>query len=148
MVKTIRSYAHPFERLLTRIQLNSNGCWDWLGYKNKRIRYGQLTYDKKNHSVHVVSYELFKGKKPVNTHIDHLCRNRSCLNPDHLECVTPRENILRGDGLASINSKKTHCLKGHEYSGENLFFYRKNSRGCRQCRILMERIRNVKRFKK
>lgn len=80
-----------------------------------------------------MSHELHKGPIPEGLVIDHLCRNRGCVNPDHLEAVTQRENILRGEGLAAANARKTHCPKGHPYSGENLYVV--PSSGRRQCRI-------------
>lgn len=66
-------------------------------------------------------------------HIDHLCRNPLCVRPDHLEQVTPRENLLRGVGPSAKAAKKTHCPQGHPYAGENLGIHRNGNRWCRTC---------------
>lgn len=78
-----------------------------------------------------------KGKE-----IDHLCRNRKCLNPDHLEVVTPRVNNMRSNSIAAINNRKTHCLNGHEFNEQNTY-YRKDSGGrcCRICGKIQNRER-------
>lgn len=95
-----------------------------------------------NHRAHRFSYQLYKGNIPKNLVIDHLCKNPSCVNPDHLEAVTNRENILRGISPAAINSKKTHCPKGHKLSGDNVYIYR-NSRWCKKCRKYTQTGKNV-----
>lgn len=70
--------------------------------------------------AHRFAYELIRGKIPEGLDIDHLCRNRQCVNPEHMEPVTPRENTIRGDTIPAHNLKKTHCPKGHPLSGDNL----------------------------
>ena len=108
-------------------------CWLYAGYKNKQ-GYGEIysTVNGKQVSnrLHRISYETFVGKIPEGLVIDHLCRNRCCINPDHLEPVTNIENILRGEGFSGKNLRKTHCPKGHEYIGENIKLWK----GCRRCR--------------
>lgn len=103
--------------------------------------------------AHVVVYEVYKGKVPDGLDLDHLCKVRHCVNPDHLEPVTRRENVLRGEGLAAINANKTHCKRGHEFSGANLLenINPKNGqprRACRKCnRIRMEEYLERKRLR-
>ena len=71
---------------------------------------------------------------PDGMTIDHLCHNRSCVNPDHMEIVTPGENVLRGFGVSAKAARKTHCPAGHAYAGGNLYIYPvTNHRGCRAC---------------
>jgi hypothetical protein len=84
--------------------------------------------------AHRVSYVLAHGSIPDGLQLDHLCRNKLCVNPTHLEAVTARENTLRGVSVAAVNAKKTHCPRGHELSGSNLLAYRK-VRSCRACSL-------------
>jgi hypothetical protein len=70
---------------------------------------------------------------PTGLHLDHLCGNRSCVRPDHLEPVTQRENTLRGGSFSAVNAKKTHCIRGHEFAGENLGA-RSDGRACLRCK--------------
>ena len=92
--------------------LKSSGCWQWIGAKTPQ-GYGSFWTGKFNSLAHRVAWKLMVGLIPDNMTIDHLCRNKLCINPNHLEVVTLRENILRGDNACSNNYKKTHCSKGH-----------------------------------
>lgn len=92
--------------------------------------------------AHRVAYEATVGPIPKGLQVDHLCRNRLCVNPSHLEAVTPAENKRRGFSPPAINARKTHCIHGHELAGANVY-YRKDRPGRRQCREC-ERIRKRK----
>lgn len=109
-------------------------CWEWIGAK-RRKGYGAINIDGKYPSSHRVSYEMQYGKIPENQVIDHLCRNPACVNPNHLEAVSQKENLARGIGISAINAAKTHCPKGHEYTPENTNISKKNQRSCRICQL-------------
>jgi hypothetical protein len=119
-----RSKKHPngtpvAERMAYYTLINlETGCHDWLGCK--RMGYGQIRVAGRTARAHRVAWELKNGPVPCGLHLDHLCRNRGCVNPAHLEPVTHRENVLRGVGPTAINVAKTHCGQGHALSGANL----------------------------
>lgn len=115
-----------------KVNIDINNCWNWTG-KISKNGYAHLMSLGKTYLAHRISYELFKGSIDKGLVIDHLCRNRKCINPDHLEAVSMRENIIRGESSASMNFKKTHCIRGHEFSKENTY-YRKDRTGSRTCK--------------
>jgi len=106
-----------------------SGCWNWQG-NMKPNGYGRLG----RIYAHRVYYTKLVGPIPGGLEIDHLCRNRGCVNPDHLEAVTPQVNKLRSDGVAALNARKTHCYKGHEFTPENTRPRVKNGLPWRECR--------------
>ena len=111
----------------------TSGCWLWTKYCN-RLGYGMFDVPGRGmNPVYRISYEIFKGAIPAKFDIDHLCRNTGCVNPDHLEAVSHRENILRGIGPTAINALKTHCLKGHPLTPDNLRPSLRNERACKEC---------------
>jgi len=117
---------------------NVGECWEWQGGvlsngygRCQSVEYGVL--------AHRVSYQIFVGPIPAGLTIDHLCRNRRCINPDHLEAVTPRVNVLRGDTIVAANASKTHCPKGHELAGDNLYLAPSRRRYCRTCQRAAEK---------
>ena len=106
-------------------------CWLWTGFINKD-GYGEYTSPHlTTRMVHRISYALDKGELPTLP-LDHLCRNKNCVHPDHLEPVTHEVNIRRSDaGLHSAS--KTHCPQGHEYDEANTLNYG-GKRFCRECK--------------
>ena len=102
-----------------------NGCLVWTGKINEK-GYGAVKREGKTWRAHRLSYLDFYGHLDKNLTIDHLCKNRSCVNPLHLEQVTQRENVYRGNGLAAVARLKTRCLRGHEFNAGNTKIYKKN----------------------
>jgi len=116
----------------------NTGCWLWTGEITKR-GYGRLMVQDgrwRHVLAHRFSYERFVGPIPDGLCIDHKCRCRSCVNPNHLQVVTYRENLLLGETLAGANAAKTHCPKGHFLSDANLLKSTSGRRKCRECNRL------------
>jgi hypothetical protein len=113
-------------------------CWPWQG-EIAPNGYGRFWLNGKLDEAHRVAYKVTRGPIPLGLTIDHLCRNRRCVNPMHLEAVSQRENLLRGNGPPGTNARKTSCPRGHPYSGSNLYLDSKGNRQCRICRRLNKR---------
>src|SRR3990167_9039589 len=122
------------KRFLNKIKLDHTNCWVWDAYKHPK-GYGQMRVNGKTVWAYRLSYEIFKGDIPKGLTIDHLCRVRSCVNPDHLEAVTMKENILRGVGITAKESRQTHCKSGHRFILENTNFVKTKSGFGRECKI-------------
>ncbi len=101
------------ERLLEKVE-QRGACWEWTGSKNHG-GYGQISLNSRLRPAHRLAYELMIGPIPDGLTIDHLCRFPSCVNPTHLEPVTMRENLMRGEGTSARNARKTTCLRGHPF---------------------------------
>jgi hypothetical protein len=134
----------PLDRFAEKIALTDSGCIEWIGGQNG-AGYGSFYVDwvdgrSLKALAHRWSYEYHVGPIPIGLHIDHLCRNTLCVNPQHLEPVTQAENTLRGTGVAAIHAAKSECVNGHPLSGDNLVL-RSNGRwrDCRECRRAKDR---------
>jgi len=102
-----------------------------------RIRpdgYAEITIGGRKVLIHVFAYTAFRGPVPDGFQLDHLCRNRKCGNPFHLEAVTPQVNTLRSNAPSAHHAHKTHCVNGHEFSEENTYLYKGKWRVCRICK--------------
>jgi len=89
--------------------------------------------EKKNVRAHRYAYQMFVGAIPPGLVLDHLCRNRMCVNASHLEPVTIGANVMRGETLAAANAVKTHCDSGHPFDQANTHYVREGWRRCRKC---------------
>lgn len=116
-------------RVLTRVE-KSDSCWNW---KGNVTRHGYGTYGKSNLMAHRVVYQLLVGNLSQEDTLDHLCKNKMCVNPKHLEPVPFKVNVLRSDNPYAKNARKTMCHKGHPFNDENTYIHPK--RGHRQCKV-------------
>ena len=114
-------------------RLELGPCWQWTASLNS-YGYGQFHERRRvNTPAHIFARRLLVGPTPPGLVLDHLCGNRACCNPDHLEPVTQRENVLRGVGPTALNAQRTHCVNGHLFDEENTYV-RGHNRECRTCR--------------
>ena len=133
-------------RFLPKFIVNSeSGCWRWIASARKGSHYvepfegyGQFYLRTEcGHQVireaHRVSYEHWVGLIPTGLHIDHLCRNTLCVNPDHLEAVTCYVNLHRGRGRTARYAQKTHCIRGHQFTADNIRRANNGTRHCKTC---------------
>lgn len=122
----------PLDRFMDKFICLPLGCWLWIASVSSG--YGYFQYAGKREPAHRVSYKLFRGSIPKGLQIDHLCRVRRCVNPEHLEAVTVRENVLRGNGPTARHARKTHCPRGHEFTPENTYIWSiHKNRACKTC---------------
>ena len=121
------------ERVKARVEVTPGGCWEWLGYRDRK-GYGVFSINDRPTRVARASYEAFVRPIPDGLTIDHLCRNPPCVNPDHLEPVSRGENVLRGDTLTAKNKNATECPKGHAYDDKNTYTDSRGKRSCKTCR--------------
>lgn len=139
------------EEHMERYEVQDNGCWHWTGYVTPG---GYGTYYKRagedrptSKLVHRVAYQIHIGTIPDGFHVDHVCHNndescpggkdclhRRCINPEHLEAVPPKVNVLRGKGFAATNAVKERCSRGHEFSEDNTYIDPSGGRVCKECR--------------
>lgn len=119
-----------YSEILKRAR-QTDGCWEWSGAR-LASGYGSVRFMGKNRVVHHVTWEQERGPIPAGLDLDHLCRNRACFNPDHLEPVTRTENLRRGANGFGLTGQ---CRSGrHEITEDNLYIGPRGGRACRECR--------------
>ena len=129
------------ENIRKRITIDrETGCWNWTG--SKTDGYGYASVNGKLWRVHRFVYTKLRGPIPDGMVTDHLCRNRGCSNPDHIEVVTNRENVIRGIGISAKNLTKTHCPHGHPY-GPTTIVRGSPTRVCLTCRRAYDKRRRA-----
>lgn len=111
-------------------------CWLWQGTVLNN-GYGTVKWCEKRTTAHRAVWELLVGPVPDHMELDHLCRNPQCVNPKHLEPVTPRENKMRGVGITAQYAQRTHCKNGHEFTPDNTTYLKRpdgiQNRRCKEC---------------
>lgn len=120
------------EQFWSKVDKSNGPCWTWTGYLHPQ-GYGYANFDGKTWRAHRLAWTMLRGAIPPGLTIDHLCRNRACVNPAHLEPVTNRVNVLRGVGITAQCATKTHCAHGHPLAGDNLRIKSGGERACRAC---------------
>lgn len=123
-------------RLMAKRVIDANGCWVHQSTPDGN-GYCSISVNARRVKVHRWIYERVVGSIPAGYEVDHLCRNRRCFNPDHLEAVTQAENNRRSTSITNLKARQTHCAKGHPLSGENLILESSgpSRRPARRCRI-------------
>ncbi len=139
-----------FPRFWSKVGIGApDECWLWTGSTASK-GYGLFWHKGRSVRVHRLAYELMVGPIPEGLTLDHLCRVRHCVNPKHLEPVTGKINILRGEGAPAYNARKTHCLRGHPFNETNIYRppARPKTRECFECKNSRNKITNPKRYSK
>ncbi len=137
------------DRFMAKVHKSESGCWNWTAYKDKR-GYGKFIVNNKPELAHRVVWWIFKGPIPDGLEMNHLCENPGCVNPDHLQAVTHKQNMHYGKNRIALFAKQTHCYRGHEFSPENTWIRPLPKGGfgrfCKECsRINGQLRRNAKR---
>ncbi len=136
-----QGYRNTIRNIMGRLIIQEDGCAIWPQAKRGKKGYGCCEFEGRLRFVYHLLYEHFVGPIPEGLLLDHTCRNTSCCNFAHLEPVTPKENIHRGNSPTAINARKMHCPRGHPYSHSD-----KQGRVCRiclneRCKLRMRRVR-------
>lgn len=116
-------------RLLEKVAIDESGCWRWTGFISHK-GYGRFSFGMRSGHAHRFAYATLVGPIGDDREIDHLCRNRACVNPAHLEAVTHGENLKR----RHPGGVQTHCKNGHEFTPENTYQRPNGTRLCRTCK--------------
>ncbi|MFD9211610.1 HNH endonuclease signature motif containing protein [Streptomyces sp. NPDC059544] len=129
-------------RFWAKVTIDPSGCLLWTAGKSGS-GYGRFFHGTRFVQAHRFAYTALVGSIPEGLQLDHLCRQRACVAPDHLEPVTPRTNLLRGVGPSAVHAATTKCPQGHEYSDANTYRAPSGWRQCRTCHRARERARRA-----
>lgn len=130
------------ERFFAKVEVTES-CWLWTGWTSVH-GYGLMNINHRQERAHRVALEIVGRPCPEGLVVDHLCRVRNCVNPDHLEPVTAVENTMRGETIGAFNAAKTHCPQGHLYDESNTLHNPNGARVCRSCVIARGRARRAR----
>ncbi len=131
-------------RFASKVAIEPSGCWRWRGNLHPTSGYGRIWFSKTDsRSAHRVAYEWAVGPIPEDLVIDHLCHNRWCVTPSHMEPVTNGENVLRGFSGSAVNARKDRCWRGHPFDAENTYVASAGNRHCRECARIRKRARRA-----
>ena len=137
---THRKACRPIvARIMSRVRIGPGCCWLW-GGSTRGIGYGRIRIRGVSRPVHRVMFEIERGSIPDGLTLDHLCRIPACCNPWHLEPVSLRMNILRGNGPPAINARKNCCINGHRFTDRNTYRPPSGKRQCRECNRVGDRV--------
>lgn len=126
----------------------ATGCWIWRGSFLQKSGYGRIKVKGRDYVAHRFIYERYVEPVPKELQLDHLCRVRLCVNPQHLEPVTPYENQLRGSTFTKKFSESLTCSRGHEKIPENIFLRKDGRYRCKLCKRLKEsELRKLPKYK-
>lgn len=129
--------ADVLARFWDKVNKNGpGGCWLWTASVTGRMGYGGFTYKGRGCSAHRWLWTHMNGKPPKGMYVDHICNTPRCVNPAHLQLLSPRANTMRGVGPSAVNARKTHCIYGHPFDAENTYV---ESGGWRKCRVCHRR---------
>jgi len=115
-------------------------CWIWKASKSNRV-YGNFSVKDVLFRAHRISYFIKNGEVKREFTIHHKCNNPSCVNPDHLQQISLKENTLLGNSFSAKEARQTHCKRGHKFTKENTYIFPNGWRSCRKCRIMLEKRR-------
>lgn len=124
-------------------RLDLGPCWIWIGARNK-VGYGKVRIDGRDHTAHRIAYQWWVGSIPSGKQLDHLCRLTSCVNPSHLEPVSPRENTLRGQSPTVLLHHAGVCIRGHVVDSSNSYVRKGGQLHCRICVAERSRARRAR----
>lgn len=130
------------DKFWSKVSKAEGGCWIWQGYIAE-TGYGRLNASGKTVYAHRASYEIHVGPIPEGLTIDHLCRVRACVNPDHLEVVTLKENIARSFAPSAIAARENICQRGHVLDDANVYMRNSGRRLCRTCNQMRRKLRTA-----
>ena len=133
-------------KFLKLLDANENGCWDWKGSIDRKDGYGHFYYGLgKTGVAHRFSYKYYKGEIPDGLVVDHICRNRACVNPDHLRTMTNATNVMIGEGPTAKFARAFECKRGHSMDDDNTYIRPNGQRQCRKCQTDRSRKSKAKR---